>query len=398
MKLGVIGFGQAGGKITERLLEYEQQSDVDIIVDAAAVNTAKADLLGLDLIPDDKKILIGQSRVKGHGVGADNELGATVAEEDMNEIQAVIDDFPIHKLDAFLIIAGLGGGTGSGGAPVLAKKLQNLYTEPVYGLGILPSSDEGGIYSLNAARSFKTNVDKVDNLILFDNDSWRQSGESVEGGYAEMNEELVKRIGLLFSAGEINQSGGVGETVVDASEIINTFDCGPNSITSIGYAEAKVESQEEGLLSKFGLGSETKKQSEEMEETVQSANRVTSLARRAVLGRLTLDVDVSSTQKALVVVAGPPEKISRKGVEKARQWIEDETGCMEVRGGDYPIPGADRLSVIVCLSGVTDSPRIKELQGIAAEAKQQKEEIEASSEEKLDELVQDDDEELESLF
>jgi len=74
----------------------------------------------------------------------------------------------VHEIDAFLVVAGLGGGTGSGGAPVIARHLKRIHTEPVYGLGILPGSDEGGIYTLNAARSLKTFVDEVDNLMLFD--------------------------------------------------------------------------------------------------------------------------------------------------------------------------------------------------------------------------------------
>jgi hypothetical protein len=151
--------------------------------------------MGLEHIAEDQRVLIGQSRVKGHGVGADNELGAEIAEEDIDEVQGAIDSIPVHEVDAFLVVAGLGGGTGSGGAPVLAKHLKRIYTEPVYGLGILPGSDEGGIYTLNAARSFQTFVREVDNLMVFDNDAWRKTGESVQGGYEEINEEIVRRFG-----------------------------------------------------------------------------------------------------------------------------------------------------------------------------------------------------------
>ena len=141
MKLAMIGFGQAGGKVLDKFLEYDERTGSNIVGAAVAVNTAKADLMGLERVPEEQRVLIGQARVKGHGVGADNELGAEVAEEDIDEIQGAIDSIPVHEVDAFLIIAGLGGGTGSGGAPVLAKHLKRIYTEPVYGLGILPGSD-----------------------------------------------------------------------------------------------------------------------------------------------------------------------------------------------------------------------------------------------------------------
>src|SRR6056297_2143755 len=252
MKLAMIGFGQAGGKIVDRFLQYDKETGSNIVRAAVAVNSAKADLMGLGNIPEDQRILIGQSRVKGHGVGADNELGAEIAEEDIDEIQSAIDSIPVHEVDAFLVVAGLGGGTGSGGAPVVAKHLKRIYTEPVYGLGVLPGSDEGGIYTLNAARSFQTFVREVDNLMVFDNDAWRQTGESVQGGYDEINEEIVKRFGILFGAGEVDPGQEVGESVVDSSEIINTLTGG--GISTVGYAAEEVEPGEQedsGLLSRF---------------------------------------------------------------------------------------------------------------------------------------------------
>ncbi|MFC6725560.1 tubulin/FtsZ family protein, partial [Halobium palmae] len=254
MKLAMIGFGQAGGKIVDKFLEYDERHGSGIVRAAVAVNSAKADLMGLTKVPEEQRVLIGQARVKGHGVGADNELGAEVAEEDMDEIQGAIDGIPVHEVDAFLVVAGLGGGTGSGGAPVLAKHLKRIYTEPVYGLGVLPGSDEGGIYTLNAARSFQTFVRQVDNLLVFDNDSWRKTGESVQGGYDKINEEIVQRFGILFGAGEL-EGGEIAESVVDSSEIINTLSGG--GVSTVGYAEEEVEAtggSSGGLLSRFTGG------------------------------------------------------------------------------------------------------------------------------------------------
>src|SRR6056297_3264138 len=239
MKLAMIGFGQAGGKIVDKFLEYDRNNNSNIVRAAVAVNSAKADLMGLEHIPQDQRVLIGQSRVKGHGVGADNELGAEIAEEDIDEVQGAIDSIPVHEVDAFLVVAGLGGGTGSGGAPVLAKHLKRIYTEPVYGLGILPGSDEGGIYTLNAARSFQTLVNEVDNLLVFDNDAWRKSGESMEGGYDAINDEIVRRFGILFGAGEVGAGDNVAESVVDSSEIINTLSGG--GVSTVGYDAESVE-------------------------------------------------------------------------------------------------------------------------------------------------------------
>ncbi len=391
MKLAMIGFGQAGGKIVDRFIEYDRQTGSGHVRAALAVNTAKADLMGLSHIPEENRILIGQARVKGHGVGADNELGSQIAEEDINEIQNAIDQVPVHEVDAFLIVAGLGGGTGSGGAPVLAKHLKRIYTEPVYGLGVLPGSDEGGIYTLNAARSFQTVVQEVDNLLVFDNDAWRQTGESVEGGYREINDEIVTRFGILFGAGEVSAGDDVAESVVDASEIINTLSGG--GVSSIGYASEPVETpQRGGLLSRFA-GSEASDL-----DTANTTNRITSLVRKATLGRLTLPAAVDSTERALLIVAGPPQYLNRKGIERARKWLEEETGSMEVRGGDYPLPNADQVSAVVLLSGLTDVPRIKELQAVAVEAQENIDELTAEHEASHDDLIADSQDDLDPLF
>jgi cell division GTPase FtsZ len=393
MKLAMIGFGQAGGKVLDKFLEYDERTGSNIVRAAVAVNTAKADLMGLKRVPEDQRVLIGQARVKGHGVGADNELGAEVAEEDIDEIQGAIDSIPVHEVDAFLIIAGMGGGTGSGGAPVLAKHLKRIYTEPVYGLGILPGSDEGGIYTLNAARSFQTFVREVDNLLVFDNDAWRKTGESMESGYGAINEEIVRRFGILFGAGEVKRGGEVAESVVDSSEIINTLACG--GVSTVGYAREELQRSEQskGLLSRFtGSGGE------EEVDAATTTNRVTSLVRKATLGRLTLPCEVGGTERALLVMSGPPKYLNRKGIERGRKWLEEQTGSMEVRGGDYPVSSSNYVASVVLLSGVTNVPRIKELQQVAIEAQENIDELRDQSEGNLRRLVEDDEDELEPLF
>jgi cell division GTPase FtsZ len=392
MKLAMIGFGQAGGKILDKFLEYDHRSGSNIVRAAVAVNTAKADLMGLERVPEANRVLIGQSRVKGHGVGADNELGAEITEEDIDEIMGAIDDIPTHEVDAFLVIAGLGGGTGSGGGPVLARHLKRIYTEPVYALGILPSSDEGGIYTLNAARSFQTYVRETDSLLVFDNDAWRKAGESMESGYEEINEEIVRRFGILFGAGEIDPGGAVGESVVDSSEIINTLSGG--GVSTVGYAREQVEREEKGLLSRFtGNG-----QADEELDAAQTTNRITSLIRKAALGRLTLPCEIDGTERALVVMSGPPQFLNRKGIERGRKWVEEQTGSMEVRGGDYPVPDSEFVAGAVLLSGVTDVPRIKELQQVAIEAQDNIEEIREESEDNLKQLVDEGTDDLDPLF
>ncbi|MFA9415683.1 tubulin/FtsZ family protein [Natrinema sp. HArc-T2] len=387
MKLALIGFGQAGGKVVDEFLAFDARIDGGFVESAIAINSATTDLKGLEHVPMANRVLIGQARVKGHGVGADNELGAEIAKSDSDEIQAAIDRVPAHEIDAFLVVAGMGGGTGSGGAPVLARQLRRIYTQPVYGLGLLPGTDEGSIYTLNAARSFRTFVDEVDNLLVFDNDAWRSAGESVGSGYDRINREIAERFGLLFAAGEVQQGDHVAESVVDSSEIINTLSS--SGVSTIGYASETVETND-GLLSSLTSSDETFDEGE-------ATNRLTSLVRKATLGRLTLPCEVASADRGLVVATGPPSHLNRKGVERGRQWLEDETGSMEIRGGDYPLPDRDEVGAIVLLSGVTDVPRIDRLQQVAIETQETTTEVQTSADEEFASLM-DTGGELDALF
>jgi cell division GTPase FtsZ len=359
MKTVLIGVGQAGGKVTSALVDFDREMGFDAIRGALAVNSAKADLQSLPL----DTVLIGQDRVNGHGVGGDNELGAEVMEADAGEVMTALDGRITAEAEAIFVVAGLGGGTGSGGAPVIARELSRVYDKPVYALGILPGSDEGAMYQVNAGRSLKTLAREADAVLLIDNDAWRTSGESMEEGFDSINEAIAQRVGLLMASGEAVE--GVGESVVDTSEIINTLRAG--GIASLGYASAQAG-----------------------EDADANVNVVTSVTRSALLTGASLP-NATAAETGLVVLAGRPENISRKGVERARSWVEDETGSMRVRGGDFPLE-SDRIAALILLGGVERSERVEQFMERAREAQAQEEEetedpAEAFQTDELDDLI-----------
>jgi tubulin-like protein CetZ len=374
MRVFFIGFGQAGGKIADMFVEQDKRMAAQSFR-AISVNTARTDLMGLKNIGLRDRILIGQTMVKGHGVGTDNVTGAKVTSDEIDSIINAIDSRGTHDIDAFVIVAGLGGGTGSGGSPVLARALKRIYREPVYALGILPAPEEGRLYSYNAARSLSTLVNEVDSTFLFDNSAWKNEGESIKSAYQRLNDEIVRRFGVLFRAGEVTKMG-VGEMVVDSSEIINTLRGG--GITSVGYAITEVVSrrtkQKKGIfgglkdtISRTASGK--KEASEEVLLGEDKSAKIIALVRRAMLGRLTLPCDYSSAERALVLIAGPPEEMDRKGVEKSKSWVEENIAGIEVRGGDYPVD-SNYIAAVVVLATVGNAPRIRELLEIAKETKE----------------------------
>ncbi|WP_439025565.1 tubulin/FtsZ family protein [Haloarchaeobius sp. DT45] len=338
MKVVLIGVGQAGGKITQALAEFDYNMDFGAVQGALAVNSAHADLQNLDIDTQ----LVGQDTVKGHGVGGDNELGAQVMQDDAIEVMDSLDGKITAQAEAIFVVAGLGGGTGSGGAPVLVRELKRVYDIPIYALGVLPGRGEGAMYQANAGRSLKTLVREADATILVDNDAWHDAGESIEGAFDTINQNIAQRIGLLFASGEAVE--GVGESVVDTSEVINTLREG--GIACMGYSSA--------------ISGETAE---------DNINAVTSVTRSALFTGTSLP-DAVTADAALLVIAGRPEAIPRKGVERARRWVEDQTGSLQVRGGDFPLD-SDRIAALVLLGGVERSPRIEEFMERAREAQKQ---------------------------
>jgi cell division GTPase FtsZ len=391
MRIFFIGFGQAGGKIVDMFIEQDKRLGTNSFR-GIAVNTARTDLMGLKNIELKDRILIGQTTVKGHGVGTDNAAGAKITFEESDAIISAIDKRGTHDVDAFMIVAGLGGGTGSGGTPVLARQLKKIYREPVYVLGILPAPEEGRLYSYNAARSLATLIKEADNTFIFDNSAWKNEGESVKSAFQRLNDEIVRRFGVLFRAGEVGRAG-VGEMVVDSSEIINTLRGG--GISSVGYAVSEVVTRKgkPGVGSLIGgiKGLRKKEANEEVLLGEDRTAKIISLVRRAMLGRLTIPCDYSTAERALVLVAGPPGELDRKGIEKAKSWVEENIAGVEVRGGDYPV-NSNYVAAVVMLATVTNAPRIKELMEIARSTK---EDVARSAQEEKPSLVADD---IEPLF
>lgn len=387
MKFFIIGFGQAGGKILDLFIENEKMRGSNIEIKSLAVNTARTDLMGLKHVPTDSRVLIGQTTVKGHGVGTDNKLGAKVAQEEIETILNAIDERGTHEIDAFLIIAGLGGGTGSGGSPVLAKYLSEMYSEPVYTVGILPAPEEGKLYSLNAARSMISLMKYIDNLILLDNGAWKYEGYSLRESFNKINEEIVRRLGVLARAGEPVEENMVGEMVVDSSEVINTLKGG--GISSIGYATTLAEREKKPVNKLLSVFRKEKKEQKPVMEDDKSM-KIASLVRRAALGRLTVPCNIRSAERALVLVAGPPEHLDRKGLEKAKLWLEEQISGVEVRAGDYPTRRTKYVAALVVLANVIDIPRVKELQRLAAMAKEGVEDAERLRMEKTLSLFDED--------
>ncbi|CAN5710007.1 cell division protein FtsZ [soil metagenome] len=152
----VIGVGGGGSNAVNRMIRAELMG-----VEFISVNTDAQALLQSDA---PHKIRIGDKITRGLGAGGDPGVGQRAAEEDAEKIFEALKDS-----DMVFITAGMGGGTGSGAAPVIAEVAHDLGALTI-GVVTKPFSFEGARRRLNAEKATEALRDKVDTLITIPND------------------------------------------------------------------------------------------------------------------------------------------------------------------------------------------------------------------------------------
>ncbi|KAA9396061.1 cell division protein [Haloarcula sp. CBA1130] len=368
MRVAAVGIGGAGGRIVERLWQDNKRRDTTYLGAACAIDTDTEALDELDALPDDRRYTFGLSETNGTGTNGDRTTGTAAIEDERLEVRRALDQLVTSDIDAILLVAGLAGGTGSGTTAHIAAALREIYTIPVYCLSVLPAGRDNGA-ATNTLQALRALEATVDGQILFDNDVWLGSGQTVEAATETLNETVVTRLGALFAAGEATAADAVGQSVVDASEIINTFS--DSGFTTLGYASQELQANDgrdngtviDQLRNRF-LGGE----SEDVDE-IEAYNAVETTLRRAVRGKLTAECELDSADRALAVFAGPPAWLIRDAVTDGRRWLTEELQSPEVRSGDMPTPDRDTLSVLVVLSGVTELPRLTELKTLVEDSR-----------------------------
>ena len=155
-QIRVVGVGGAGCNAVNRMVQYGLQG-----VEFIAVNTDKQ---ALALSAGQKKIQIGEKLTKGLGAGADPEIGRKAADESRD---AIIE--ALKGADMIFITAGMGGGTGTGAASIIAECAKELGILTV-GVVTKPFTFEGRVRMRNAEQGIANLKPAVDTLITIPND------------------------------------------------------------------------------------------------------------------------------------------------------------------------------------------------------------------------------------
>jgi cell division protein FtsZ len=166
-KIKVIGAGGSGSNTVSRMARFDIKGIelISINTDAQALHFSKAD----------KKILIGGNITKGLGTGMDSGLGRMAAEENRKEIISALGGpasggEKSSLADMVFVTCGLGGGTGSGAAPVVAEISKSLGALTIV-VVTTPFSFEGSERKRVADIALKSFKDKTDSLLIISNDN-----------------------------------------------------------------------------------------------------------------------------------------------------------------------------------------------------------------------------------
>ena len=193
----VIGIGGCGGNVIDTLIA-NGIDDVDYV----AVNTDDQALCSCSA---PTKLQIGQRTTQGHGTGSDPEVGKQSALENTEDLTELL-----NGADMVLLVTGLGGGTGTGAAPVIASLAKQLGALTVAAV-IKPFAFEGGRRTLIADGGLDTLVENVDTAIVIQNErllSQVESGtgffEGFQAAHQIVSDTLQGITGILGKRGVMN--------------------------------------------------------------------------------------------------------------------------------------------------------------------------------------------------
>lgn len=265
----IVGCGGSGSNTITRIMEEGIQG--------AEIVAANTDAQHLLLTQATKKILLGRRATRGLGAGAIPQIGEMAAREVEDEIKAIVEGS-----DIVFVTAGMGGGTGTGSAPVVAEVAKNSGAL-VISVVTLPFSGEGKMRMENAAWGLAKLKEKSDTIIVIPNDKLLQ---------------LVPRLPL-------NEAFRFADEVLMRSIKGLTELITKPGLVNLDFNDLKTV-MKDGGTAMVGMGQSG------------SQDRAADAAKKALSSPL-LDMDISTATSAIVSVTGS----SNMSVEEAHLVLEE---------------------------------------------------------------------------
>jgi cell division protein FtsZ len=265
-KIYVVGTGGSGCNTLTRMVELGVQGAKFI-----AMNT---DVRHLVKIRSDKKILLGKKTSKGMGAGSDPAVGEASAKESMEEISAAIGDASL-----LFITCGLGGGTGTGSAPIIAEQAKNKGAL-VVSVVTLPFASEGRQRRLNALEGLAKLKKHSDTVIVIPNDKLLSIVPDLPLNTAfKVSDEVLS--GAVKGVAElVTKAGLVNLDFADLRTILRGAGC---AVVGMGEASIDTKPEERAMI-----------------------------AIETALNSPLIDADISTASKALINVSGGADMTLRE--------------------------------------------------------------------------------------
>jgi cell division protein FtsZ len=326
----VIGCGGAGSNTIDRLLEMGVEGG-----EVIALNT---DALHLLYSKAPSKVLIGTSITGGVGAGNDPEIGEQCAESDVDKLSS-----SLQGADMVFITCGLGGGTGTGAAPVIAEVAEDLQALTI-AIVTLPFTVEGRVRATNALRGLKKLRKYADTVIVIPNDRLLDIAPNLPLNAAfKVADELLA-----------NAVKGITEMVTKPG------------LVNLDFADVRTI-MKDGGTAMIGLGASSK-------DTSMDARSRESV-EKALTSPL-LDTEVTNATGALINIIGSRDMTLEESEEIVRIVSERISPDAEIIWGAQIDDGLDRnvIKTLLILSGVSVPGYEEELE----------EKVERGSEEHMD--------------
>ena len=310
-KILVIGVGGAGNNAVNRMIEAKIESAT-----FAIANTDMQDLMN-NKTDSKMKILLGHDTTMGLGAGANPNIGKKAAEESADIIRGLLKD-----VNLLFITAGMGGGTGTGAAPVIARIARELDILTI-AVVTTPFKFEGDRRMLQAQAGIKELSEYVDTLLVVPNEKLREllpKGTNLKQAFAYADEVLRQGV------------QGISDLIVKPALINRDF------------ADVKTVLKEKGFAH-IGIG------------VASGERRVLEAVEKAVHNRL-LETDISEATAAILFVKGGND-MSLDEVNEAGDLVRDAMNQGHlIFGADINEDHNDKFSVTIIATGFkTGVPR-----------------------------------------
>ncbi len=321
LKFGVVGSGQAGGKIAKVFH--------DLGYDVCALNTAKQDLELLE-IPENRKFFMNYSL---GGTGKDLEVARAAVEDNADQVHTFVEEH-LSKSDVLVFCASAGGGTGAGSSGTIIRMLAG-FNKPVIAILVLPGSTDDSQSKYNSIQVLAelaelSSKEVINSLILVDN-------AKIELAHSNLGPAQFWKV--------------ANNAIVEPLHMFNALSSQPSNIESLDSMDLAKSLVEAGNCTLFGSNRISREEYEADDLALVSA-----ISENLENGLLANGFDLKEAQSVGILVTARPEvldTVPTQSISFIFKFLADEYSSAKIFKGIYSIPSdSDDIQIYFIFSGM----------------------------------------------